>query len=203
MRAQTSKPRAGRPMTPELRLPEEGLSDGVVRVRHWTQDDVPAIVDAMSDPEISRWVPHIPFPYSEDDAREFLSMDAEVRRAGTGAHLAVTDAVSVLIGGASLDVDHVDKSGFTGYWVAGRVRRRGIATRIPRLVSKPHFETLGLHRICLTTDPRNVASQRVAEQAGYRRVGTRDRVCPIAVGRYEDVLYRLSRGDFNPVAGSN
>jgi hypothetical protein len=190
-------------MTPELRLPEEGLSDGVVRVRHWTQDDVPAIVDAMSDPEISRWVPHIPFPYSEDDAREFLSMDAEVRRAGTGAHLAVTDAVSVLIGGASLVVDHVDKSGFTGYWVAARdpPPRNRHANTSPRLEvglrdagSPPHLPD---HR----PPQRSVAAG--GRTGRLSAGGTRDRACPNAGGRYEDVLYRLSRGDFNPVAGSN
>jgi RimJ/RimL family protein N-acetyltransferase len=139
-----------------------------------------------------------------DGAREFLRMDAEVRRSGTGAHLVVTDAASVVVGDASLtNIDSDDRSAFTGFWVAARVRRRGIATRILRLVSKWGFETPGLHRICLTTDPRNVASQRVAERVGYRRGGTRDRASPTAGGRYEDVLYRLSRGDFNPVAGSN
>ncbi len=124
----------------KVELPKEGLTDGVIRVHHWRPDDVPAIVDAMRDPEISRWVPHIPFPYSEADARQFLASDAEMRKAGTGTHLAVTDNASILIGGASLtNVDDRQKTAFTGYWVAASLRRRGIATRILRLVSKWAF----------------------------------------------------------------
>jgi RimJ/RimL family protein N-acetyltransferase len=181
----------------ELQLPEGGITDGVVSLRHWGPGDVAAIVDAMRDREISRWIPNIPFPYSERDARDFLRMDAEARRSGTGTHLAVADTASALIGGASLtDIERSERSAFAGYWVAAPLRRHGIATRVLRLVSKWGFEDLGLGTIYLTTDPLNMASQRVAERVGYSRVGTMERASPTEGGRYEDVVYRLARDEF-------
>ncbi len=113
-----------------------------------------------------------------------------------GTHLAVTDNAAILIGGASLtDLDHREKTAFTGYWVGAPLRRRGIATRILRLVSKWAFEELGLRSLELTTDALNVASQGVAERVGYSRAGTTPRASPTP-RRNEDVLYRLRSDEF-------
>jgi RimJ/RimL family protein N-acetyltransferase len=188
----------------DLDLPKAGLTDGVIHIRHWGPDDVPTLVDAMRDREISRSIPQILFPYSVEDARDFLRMASAAQRSGTETHLAVTDVTSALAGGASLGVlDRVDRSGFTGYWVAAPLRRRGIATRILGLMSKWGFDALSLDAIYLTTDPLNVASQRVAERVGFTRVGTRPRPSPAAGGRREDVLYRLRREEFSHLTRSN
>jgi len=48
------------------------LRDNDLVLRSWTEDDVPALVAACNDPEISRWIPLIPSPYTEEDARTFV-----------------------------------------------------------------------------------------------------------------------------------
>ena len=58
-----------------LKPPRQPLSDGVVSLRPWALDDVPAIVDAIDgDPEIARWLDMVPQPYSPADGRMYVEM---------------------------------------------------------------------------------------------------------------------------------
>src|SRR5437867_1132159 len=75
----------------DLRPPEQPLSDGVVSLRPWTLDDVPAIAVACADPEIARWIHQLPTPYDERDAREYIASTEAARRDRIGAFFAVVD----------------------------------------------------------------------------------------------------------------
>ncbi len=61
--------------------------------------------------------------------------------------------------------------GEVGYWLAAPARGRGVATRAVRLLCAWAFEELSLARIQLHTLPGNVASERLAERAGFTREG--------------------------------
>jgi RimJ/RimL family protein N-acetyltransferase len=61
--------------------------------------------------------------------------------------------------------------GDIGYWVAPWARRRRVATRAVVLLARWALATLPLFRLQVTTDPGNLASQAVAERAGFRREG--------------------------------
>jgi [ribosomal protein S5]-alanine N-acetyltransferase len=58
-----------------------------------------------------------------------------------------------------------------GYFVDERHNGRGFATEAIRLVVQLAFEELGLHRIQAGVMPRNPASMRALEKAGFRREG--------------------------------
>jgi RimJ/RimL family protein N-acetyltransferase len=58
-----------------------------------------------------------------------------------------------------------------GYWVAPDARGRGLATMALRTLTTWVFANLHPARIELLADPGNVASQRVAEKAGFSREG--------------------------------
>ena len=49
------------------------LRDGDLVLRPWTEDDVDAIVAGCNDPEVARWIPTIPHPYTAEHARAFLN----------------------------------------------------------------------------------------------------------------------------------
>jgi len=138
------------------------LGDGVVGVRRFTEADIPAIAAACSDPEIARWT-LVPAPYTEDDARAFV---AQAKTA-----YAVADAASgALVGAISLDPAG-EGTGQIGYWVAREARGRGVATRAVRLLARWGLAQGGFARVQLLTEPENVASQRVAERAGFTNEG--------------------------------
>jgi RimJ/RimL family protein N-acetyltransferase len=142
------------------------LRDGDLVLRPWVEDDVPALVAACNDPEIARWIPLIPSPYTEDDALVFV-------RGGLGHEdysLAITLG-GVVAGAIGLGVNSMSYRGRIGYWVAAPVRGRGVCTRALRTLSRWALDELELLRLELITDPDNVASQRVAEKVGFRREG--------------------------------
>jgi RimJ/RimL family protein N-acetyltransferase len=54
------------------------LSDPKVTLRPWTLADAEAIVECIDgDPEIARWLDHVPQPYSLEDARTFSGGGAD------------------------------------------------------------------------------------------------------------------------------
>jgi len=74
-----------------IEFPVDGLSDGVVHLRLIAEADIPAILDAVQDPEIPRWT-RVPDPYSEEDGRHFHRMASTGREAGTDLATVIVDA---------------------------------------------------------------------------------------------------------------
>jgi RimJ/RimL family protein N-acetyltransferase/8-oxo-dGTP pyrophosphatase MutT (NUDIX family) len=146
----------------------ETLSDGVVTLRPWTDDDVVASVEGHDD-EIMRWFGQ-PEPPTYDDIREVFARHAEERAAGTrlGYGVHVDDR---LVGG----VEARPKGDVTllSWWLYAGNRGHGYASRAVRLLADHALVDLGAKRVEAEVDPRNTASLRVATRAGLRREGVR------------------------------
>jgi RimJ/RimL family protein N-acetyltransferase len=81
-----------------------------------------------------------------------------------------------------------------GYFVLPHARRRGIATRIARLLAE-HAFSLGIERVAAYVNVGNTASERVVERAGFTREGV-VRSMPKPDGRRVDkTLFSLLPGD--------
>jgi RimJ/RimL family protein N-acetyltransferase/nitrite reductase/ring-hydroxylating ferredoxin subunit len=159
-------------MIEKLTPPSPPLSDGVISLRPFRADDVPAIVAACQDPEIQRWIPLIPVPYTEADARRFILMTLQAWHDGTGYEFAITDAsTDCYVGSIGLHLGPNPRRHAVGYLVAPEVRGRGYASRAVRLLTRWGFERLGIERLALWTLTGNAASQAVAEKTGFRYEG--------------------------------
>ena len=168
------------------------LRDGELMLRPWTEADVPALVVACNDPEIVRWIPVIPSPYTEQDALAFISGEA---RPELDYSLAITRE-DVVVGSIGMTVDAMGYLGRIGYWVAAPARGAGVCTRALRLLSRWALDELDLQRLELTTDPDNVASQQVAEKVGFRREGVLRASLRHPDGRIRDsVMFSLLPGE--------
>jgi RimJ/RimL family protein N-acetyltransferase len=181
---------------PPIPFPGPPLSDGAVTLRAWRESDLKAIVEACQDPEIPRFT-RVPSPYGETEGREFLEAQARQRAAGEAVSLAVVSArTGALLGGIGvMRVDRVRGSAEVGYWVARAARRRGVATRAVRLVSRWAFSALGLARLELLAEPENHASQGVARRSGYAREGLLRSYQEIKGRRRDYVLFSLLASD--------
>jgi [ribosomal protein S5]-alanine N-acetyltransferase len=157
------------------------LEDDAIILRAYTEDDVPALVAALNDREISRWT-RIPFPYTEEDAWEFLRSTTET------AFAVINKRTGDLLGGIGLRLP-ADGIGEVGYWVRREARGRGVATRALLLISRWALEDQKLVRVQLTAEPGNVASQRVAEKAGYTREGLLRRFLNIGGERRDGIMF--------------
>ena len=168
------------------------LRDGDLVLRPWTEEDVPALVEACSDPEISRWIPVIPVPYTAEDGLAFVRGEIE----GSPEYsFAVTEHRS-LVGAIGMGLNSQRYRGHIGYWVAAWARRRGVCARSLRLLSQWGLDELGLERLELITDPENVASQRCAEKVGFRREGVLRAHLRHPDGRIRDsVMFSLLPGE--------
>jgi RimJ/RimL family protein N-acetyltransferase/nitrite reductase/ring-hydroxylating ferredoxin subunit len=159
-------------MPDRLEPPNPPLSDGVVTVRPFRPDDVAAVVAACQDPDIQRWIPLIPVPYTEADARRYVMMTLQAWHDGTSAEFAIVDAkTDRLLGSIGLHLGPSPRRHAIGYWVAPESRRQGVAIRAVRLVARWGFARIHAERLALWTLPGNMASQAVAERAGFRYEG--------------------------------
>jgi len=173
------------------------LRDADVVLRAWREDDVPALVVACNDPEISRWIPVIPSPYAEEDARAFIGGHS-LSEPGYSVpeHSFAITLAGTLAGAIGLSVNSFGYRGRIGYWVAAPSRGKGVCTRALRLVSRWGFEELALQRLDLISDPANLASQRCAERVGYRREGVMRAHLRHPDGRIRDsVVFSLLPGE--------
>jgi RimJ/RimL family protein N-acetyltransferase len=166
-------------------------TDGLV-LRPWRLDDGPAITAACQDPEIARWLPVIPVPYEEHHARAFLEQSIRNRESGESYGFAVVDATGGELVGSIAIVIQPFRCGRIGYWVAHDARGRGVATAALKALCRWAVDDLGLARLDLLTDPENVASQRVAEKAGFQREGIMRSSLEYQDGRRRDsILFSL------------
>jgi RimJ/RimL family protein N-acetyltransferase len=153
-------------------------TDGVVALRHWREQDLPFVAAACDDPQTARWLP-VPVPYTPADARAWaLGTVPREWADGTVASVAVADATTdEPLGAVGLTLGRAGVAE-VGYWTAPQVRGRGVAVRAARLHTAWGVQALGLARVELLTDPGNVASQRVADKAGFVREGVARAVRP-------------------------
>ena len=159
-------------MPDRISPPNPPLTDGVIRLRPFRAEDAPAVTSACQDPEIQRWIPVMPVPYTESDARSFILMTLQSWHDGTGYEFAIADTVSDrYIGSIGLHLGPNPRRHVIGYLVAPEARGRGVAVRALRLATRWGFEQLRIERLALWTLPGNVRSQKVAEKAGFRFEG--------------------------------
>ena len=161
------------------------LRDDEVILRPPLAEDVDAIVVACSDDEIVRFIPMMPTPYERPHAESWIDQCDKAWRDGGACPFAIVDSVSAQLVGA---IEFRPTDGSIGYWVAGDARGRGIATRALRLVCNWRSE----RPLQLVTHPSNLASQRVAQKAGFRRVGMTPHEPHFRDGTTEAVLFELA-----------
>jgi len=148
----------------ELRLPDPPLADAVVSLRPLVATDIATVEAALEDSEICRW-----FDNRGVSARDVVARAVARWEAAEGAEFAVLHA-GECVGSVWLTLG-VDGRATVGYWLLQGARGKGLATHALVLVSRWGFDELGLKRIGLLADPRNVASTRVAARAGFQREG--------------------------------
>lgn len=171
-----------------MRAPTELRGAGLL-LRAFQKEDVPAIVLACADPETARFIPLLPVPYTEEDARAYVAATRELQAAGRRLPFAIADGETGELLGA-IDV-RLGQIGSVGYWIGPWARNRGVATRALRLLADWALGDGGVRRLELVTDPDNVASRRVAEKAGFKQEGMRDHEPPFSDGRRESILFAL------------
>lgn len=159
--------------------------DGV-RLRPFTDADVPRIVEGLGDDEVQHWLAFMPRDPGEQDAHGYLEKVQE--RLATGHTIAWAFCAAEddrLLGEVGLY--RLQEEAELGYWTHPEGRRRGLTTRAARVAVDHAFDELGLDRLAAYASASNAASRRVLEAVGFRPVGVQRRAARTGDGRPADL----------------
>lgn len=142
-------------------------------IRAWRLDDAEELARLLNNKKIlDNLRDGLPFPYTADDAREYIT-------AMLGADKNSVFAFAVVYGGkvvGSVGVFRQEnihfKTAELGYYVGEKFWNKGIATEAVGLACRYVFENSDIMRIYAEPFARNKASCRVLEKAGFQFEGT-------------------------------
>ena len=141
-------------------------------LRPFTLDDAPEVRRLAGAREVADTTLHIPHPYPEGAAEQWIGGQAEAHQAGTDATFAIVRRVGqTLIGAIGLTIRPEHLRAELGYWVGVPFWNQGHCTEAAEAVLRHGFEVLGLHRIHASYFARNPASARVMEKIGMTYEG--------------------------------
>jgi len=131
----------------------------------------PDIVKFMQDRIISRYMPQIPYPYSDDDARIWINIAQRHARRNEGYHFAIEHCERKhLIGGIGLkNLNFQDLNAEVGCWLARPFRRHGHTRESMTLILDFAFSVLRMHRVYAIVLSSNIASVGLLEKCGFVR----------------------------------
>jgi RimJ/RimL family protein N-acetyltransferase len=137
-------------------------------LRRWRTGDASWLHEVMQDRSMRTFLA-LPDPYSRADAMRWASgLGDEGRGEGTGLGCAVVERdTGRRVGSGVLRLAGDPE---LGYWIAPDARGSGYAAEVTRVLSEWGF-SLGLRRVRLVCDVRNVASARTALAAGFQFEG--------------------------------
>jgi RimJ/RimL family protein N-acetyltransferase len=144
------------------------LHSGRLTLRPWQAGDAAAVQAILADERMHRHLP-LPWPYTAEDARAFVTEHARSgRAAGSRLDCAIAENTSGrLVGSATLQLPAPsDDSAEIGYWVAVADSGHGYATEAARTLARFGFGN-GLSRIRIRCETPHVASATVALRAGF------------------------------------
>jgi RimJ/RimL family protein N-acetyltransferase len=144
-----------------------------LRLRPLQLDDAEELTAQLQDPVIARWTNSIPWPYSIDDARTYLTTRAAADETGESFVWAMVEkAPERLAGTIGLhDVQPDRGRAELGYWIGESFRGMGYTTEAARRVLSWAFEVADFERIQATYMPGNDASAGVMRNIGMQPEG--------------------------------
>jgi RimJ/RimL family protein N-acetyltransferase len=179
-----------------LEPPDPLLEDGFIRLVPLQDEHLDGMAALGRDSETARFT-HVPVPFDQDAARDWLDRYVRGWLEGTLAGFAIESADGAGFLGfiALLRFDAEGRQAEVGYIVAARARGQGVAGRALGLVSDWCLHGLRLRRIELRIDVENLPSVRVAERLGYVREGVLRSVYLKQGVRIDQAVYSLLPGD--------
>jgi RimJ/RimL family protein N-acetyltransferase len=172
-------------------VPQPELRTERLLLRPFRDDDVADALDYRNDAEFSRFLPHVPYPFTRADAERLVAvnMSEDWRQWPTFAVV----LSGRLIGTANIEVDHEHRVAMLGYAIGSQWWGQGLAVEAARAVIAWGIKEFRLARIWASTDVRHMRSQRVLEKLGMIRECFRDGPVPGRDGTLiREVVYTLS-----------
>jgi len=166
-------------------------------LRPFTLDDAPMVKALAGAWEIAEMTAHIPHPYEDGVAEQWISTHQGAFDQGQGITWAITrKADSALVGAIGLTIDKENLCAELGYWIGVPYWRQGYCTEAAQEMLRYGFEVLALNRIHARHLTKNPASGRVMQKIGMAHEGTL-RQAIFRWGAFHDMaLYAILREEY-------
>jgi RimJ/RimL family protein N-acetyltransferase len=170
----------------------------VLVLRRWTESDIGCVEEGSRDPDIPSGTT-VPARFTPAEGLAWIERQWGRADNGEGLSLAIADAGSgEALGNINLLVRSAKRQPLTaeiGYWLIPRVRGRGLGSRAVALFARWAVTGAGLARVEALVVPDNMASQRVLENAGFRREGHLRSYLVFDQQRVDALIYSLLPSD--------
>ena len=165
-------------------------------LRPFTPKDAAEVHRIVSDREIAANTMHIPHPYPDGMAAEWIDRARSRWETGESAVFAATErGAGRIVCATGLEIEPPHKRGELGYWVAREFWNCGYASEAARAVVAFGFRELGLNRVSAHHYSRNPASGRVMQKIGMTWEG-KMRKHVLKWGVFEDIdVYGILAGE--------
>lgn len=175
------------------------LATGRLQLRPWRPGDFADVLEYAGDAEFSRFLPAVPFPYTLDDAEQFVARCVAAPWDTNPRFAIVVDGR--VVGSVELRVAPEDGVAEIGYAIARRCWGQGYMTEAVGAVIAWGFRSLDLAKVWAYADAKNAASWRVMEKVGMQREGF-FRSHRMGRGERADIVqYGLLRAEWRPGRG--
>lgn len=140
-----------------------------LELRAYEVGDIAELVSLIGAREVAANLARVPYPYTEQDARNFIG---SIKQTPEEARFAVVlGSDRRLIGGIGLRIDSAHSRAELGYWLGASYWGQGYATEAAHAVMQYGFHTLGLNRIWASVFEGNAVSARVLKKVGMSHEG--------------------------------
>jgi RimJ/RimL family protein N-acetyltransferase len=165
--------------------------------RRMREEDVSAIAACRADPEVARYQNW----HSYDDAAAAdLVSEMLFREPGEEGWLQLVverKEDGAFVGDCGFRLGSDKRLAQIGYTIARQHWDQGYATEIVRSLVVYAFGRLDVHRITASVDPRNLASCRVLEKAGFTKEAHFRQSEWFKGGWADDAVYAILASDYN------
>lgn len=180
----------------EGRGPRPTLTTRRLVLRPLRMEDAPDVQRLAGDRRVAATTLHVPHPYEDGMAEEWIGRHEERWRTEGRLTLAVTTEDDGLVGVVGIWPKWEHRRAELGYWIAVPFWGRGYATEAARAVVAYGFAVLGLKRVEAHYLAGNPASGRVMEKLGMTREGVLRQHIVKWDETYDVVLYGILESEF-------
>ena len=140
-------------------------------LRKWRLEDVSDIVEGLNNLNVTKWLAQVPFPYTEEDAKNFVNKSIENNLYNFAIVLKEENKV---IGGTQItNINYVHGTAGGGIWLNEKYQGKGYGTEAFGARIKYAFEELGLRRLENGYFKGNEKSHKMQLKFGYKDEGIR------------------------------
>ena len=157
-------------------------------LRNWEDGDIEDIVEGLNNIEVAKWMAGVPYPYTENDAKQFIQ-----HTKGQDENVKISLAIVLkennkVIGGTEIrNINKKDGTAGGGIWLNEKYQKNGYGTEAFSSRNKYCFEVLGLRRIENGYFRGNEKLRKMQMKLGYKDEGIRRKkfLC-LATNEYVD-----------------